>query len=141
MQRRWRFPLPSQLLFDLGPKLRVNLKVIVVVRQGVEDGGRHESNRQDRLSIVPTLCSRSSERRPRQCLCDSLVVLAVSSPRPLSLRVLSCAYRSRTTGTFTPPRLPKVRLGTPLRNHVLIDLDILQPLSLLSPNPPPQILR
>lgn len=71
-------------------------------------------NRIDRKGLVVELVPRfthSSKRRPPQCLCDSLVVLAVSSLLPPSLRVLSCARYPRIPGASTLRRLPKVRLG------------------------------
>ena len=84
-------------------------------------------NRIDRKGLVVVLLPRfthPSERRPRQCLYDSLVVLAVSSLLLPSLRVPPCARYPRIPGASTLRRLPKVRLGTIHRNHALIDPDI-----------------
>ena len=84
-------------------------------------------NRIDRKGLVPLVLPRfahPSERRPRQCLYDSLVVLAVSLLRLPFLRVSSCARYPHILDAYIHRRLPKVRLGTARRNHVLIDFDI-----------------
>lgn len=101
----------------------MDLEVIVIVWQGVEDGGSHESNRPEGIGFLPRF-THPSERRPRQCLCDSQVVLAVSLPQPLSIRAIYCAPYPRILDAFILRRPPKVRLGTARRNHVLINLDV-----------------
>lgn len=84
-------------------------------------------NRIDRKGLVVLILPRythPSERRPQQCLYDSLVVLAASLLRPPSLRVLSCAHYPHIPGASIPRRPPKVRLGTTRRKHIRINFDI-----------------
>ena len=77
--------------------------------------------------VAPKLLPRfthHSERRPRQCLSHSLVVLAVGSLRLPSLRVCPCARYPHTPGVSTRRRLPRVRLGTTRQNRVLTNIDV-----------------